>query len=121
MTLHSDLPDGQAQVLALLVGGQASFIEFMECHMSFFTAIAAFKGAFLGALLGNQLPGKGYESAAPQRPGYGKLCQHHTHSTPPGYGHPLPGRPGQNKPYPQVGFEHPLPSRPLYPLFSLNR
>ena len=121
MALHSDLPDGQAQVLALLVGSQASFNEFTECHMSFFTAIAAFKGAFLGTLLGNQLPGKGYESAAPQRPGYGKPCHHHPHPNQFGYSHPQPGRPGQHKPYPSVGDEQPLPNRPLYPLFSLNR
>jgi hypothetical protein len=89
--------------------------------MSFFNAIAAFKGAFLGALLGNQLPGKGYESAESQRPGYGKPCHHHPHSNQFGYNLPQPGRPGQYKPHSPVGCEHPLPSRPLYPLFSLNR
>lgn len=121
MALHSDLPDGQAQVLALLVRSQAFFNEFMECHMSFFSAIAAFKGAFLGTLLGNQLPGKGYESAAPQRPGYGKPCHPHPYSDHFDYSRPQPGRPGPYKPYPPVGVEHPLQSRPLYPLFSLNR
>lgn len=89
--------------------------------MSFFTAIAAFKGAFLGALLGNQLPAKGYESAAPQRPEHGKPCHHHPHSNQFGHNHPQPGGPGQCKPHPPASGEHPLPSRPLYPLFSLNR
>jgi hypothetical protein len=89
--------------------------------MSFFSAIAAFKGAFLGALVGSQLPRKGYEPATPQRPGYGKPCHHHTQSNQFGYNHPRPARPGDYHLHPQMGVEQPLPSRPLYPLFSLNR
>lgn len=89
--------------------------------MSFFNAIATLKGALLGALLGNQLPGKSYHSATQHRPGYGKPCHHHPHSDHFDYSHPQPARPGPYNPHPQLGGEYPLPSRPLYPFFSLNR
>ena len=88
--------------------------------MTILSAIAAFKGAFLGALLGSNLPHKGFEPANPQRPGYGKPGHHHClHPTQPGYDHGHPSKPGHGKPYPDAG--HTYPSRPSYPLFSFNR
>ncbi len=81
--------------------------------MSFLNAIAAFKGAFLGALLGNNLPRTEFSHTTPQRPEYGH----------PGFSHARSAKPYHRKPYPHpysVSEQH-LPSRPLYPLYSLNR
>jgi hypothetical protein len=86
--------------------------------MSFFSAIAAFKGAFLGALLGGYLPREGTAPALQQRPG-GEA--HRPHPTRPGYGRPHPTRPACATPHhPHTHpISHPqLPSRPLFALFN---
>lgn len=116
-SLHSDLPDGQAQVSALPVGGRAYFNEFMEYYMSFFTAIAAFKGAFLGALLGNNSPAQRPETTS----SHVHKPSHLAYSSPTGYGHSLRERPGQGHPHPYPVCEDPLPHRPLHSLVSLSR
>lgn len=85
--------------------------------MTILSAIAAFKGAFLGALLGNNLPHKGFEPANPLRPGYGH--HHRPYPTGPGYGHAPHCKPGHGEPFPDPG--HLYPTRPSYPLFAFNR
>lgn len=84
--------------------------------MSFFTEIAAFKGAFFGALLGNHLPCKQVETTRPQRPDHGKPGPHRPHSVQPVVGHTQPAKPSYGKPHSQPQPQ-PQPYRPLYPLF----
>lgn len=89
--------------------------------MSFFNAIAAFKGAFLGALLGNHLPRTEVGSAVPQGPVYGPPHSYRPYPSQPGYGHHQPARPTYGRPHhahPHPVSDHQLPIRPLYPLFN---
>lgn len=83
--------------------------------MSLFTAIAAFKGAFIGSLLGHALHPGGPHTSTPQRPGFGKPCVDHTHSSRPGTGH------DHGRPRPQCVDVHQRYAQASYPLFSLNR
>lgn len=90
--------------------------------MAFFDAVLAFKGAFLGALLGNNLPrhnaGNGY------RPGHATNYHHNRpHTVRPYAGYTHPTQTHHDRPYPQQHTVHELPSsyRPTYPLFTLNR
>lgn len=85
--------------------------------MSFLTAIAAFKGAFLGALVGNHLSGRKVATTKPHKGGP-HHHHHRPHFTQPDLNRPQPAKP---HPYPPAIDEYQAPSRPLYPLFSLNR
>lgn len=116
MALHSDLPDGQAPIPALSVSGWIYFNEFMQCHMSFFSAIEAFKGAFLGALLGNHLGHAKAEPAMPLRPEPASPC-HHPHSTRPEFAHAHPAKPVHGTPYPFPAHGHQYSVTTTYPLF----
>ncbi|NVZ68763.1 hypothetical protein [Pseudomonas costantinii] len=94
--------------------------------MSFFNAIANFKIALIEALVGNNLPHKGIETAKPLASGYGKPGHHHhhhhrPHSSQPGFNYPQPTQPVYGKPHPHPVSEHQLPSQPLYPICSLSR
>ncbi len=87
--------------------------------MSIFSAIAAFKGAFLGALFGNNSPFKGPEAMMPQvplfpsKPGFG-----HAQPLRPVHGHSLPERPGYGHSHPSPVCQYPMTDRPV---FLMNR
>lgn len=83
--------------------------------MSFIDAIVAFKGAVLGALLGNHSPHNEFGATRPYRPHYGN-SGHHYHQ--PHFGHTQPGKPCDRPYFHQqpVGGYQPH-NRPLYPLF----
>lgn len=124
MALHSDLPDGQAPIPALSVSGWIYFNEFMQCPMSFFSAIEAFKGAFLGALLGNHLGHAKAEPAMPLRPDPAMPSRpepaspcHHPHSTRPEFAHAHPAKPVHGTPYPFPAHGHQYSVTTTYPLF----
>lgn len=84
--------------------------------MSIFDAIAAFKGALLGSLLGSKLP--------VQRPdpfeSYARTGSHLSYSSPFGSGHSLPERPSQGHSHPYPVCQYPLSDRPLRSLFPLG-
>ncbi|MCK3839677.1 MULTISPECIES: hypothetical protein [unclassified Pseudomonas] len=82
--------------------------------MSFFNAIAAFKGAFLGALLGNHAPRNDFAVTQPYRPHHGSSGHYHR----PHFSYAQPTRyhnPSYLHQQPVNGYQS--PSRPLYPLF----
>lgn len=85
--------------------------------MSFLNAIAAFKGAFLGALLGNNVSVRGPETTSPHR----RKRSHPAYSSTTGAGHSLPERPGHGNSHPYPVCEYPLPDRPMHSLTSLHR
>ena len=94
--------------------------------MSFFNAIAAFKGAFLGALLGNGVSHRGAESVRPHGshgPVHGKPVITHRHPSRSTFGHTHHAKPHHHTPHlqPLAVSDHQLPYQPLYPLFSLSR
>lgn len=70
--------------------------------MSFLNSIAAFKGAFLGTLVGNKLPCNDIGTARPQRPVYGQSSHYQSYSNQPADCHPQPARPSYAKPQPQT-------------------
>lgn len=97
------------------------YTEFMECHMFILSALAAFKGAVLGTLLGNLFPASNKEAdtARPQKPGHGRPGFNHGHPSRPTMGPVLPPQP---KPYQQASvIEGHQPYRPLSALFTFNR
>ena len=95
--------------------------------MAFLDAIAAFKGAFLGALLGNNVPrndfGTGYRSGHAINDHHHHHHQHRPHTVRPHAGHTYPTQTNHGRPYPQqhTVHEQPSPYRPTYPLYTLSR
>jgi hypothetical protein len=88
--------------------------------MSFFNTIIAFKGALLGALLGNHLTRDESASRHPQGPAHASHC-HRPHVTEPDVGHTPVATPSYGKPHVHVVDEYQQPCRPSIPLFSLSR
>lgn len=103
------------------------FNEFMEIYMAFFDAVIAFKGALLGALLGNNVPRNDFEN------GYRSWSQtnvthhhHRPHTVRPHAGNTYPYQTNTGKPHTQqpticVQPSPYRPTYPTYPTFTLNR
>lgn len=92
--------------------------------MAFFDAVIAFKGALLGALLGNTVPRNDFGNGYRSRP---QTSDHHHHHRPhtvrPHAGITYPYQTNHGQPYPQQPSvcEQPSPYRPTYPLYTLSR
>lgn len=89
--------------------------------MAFFDAVIAFKGALLGALLGNNVPRNDFGNV--YRPGHATNNHHRPHTVRPHAGITYPYQTHHGKPHTQqpTVCEQPTPYRPTYPLCTLSR